>query len=164
MARTAAPGASGEPAEPGDERRGAAPPAGCGPIRVAAVILRNAAGEVLTVRKRHTGSFMFPGGKREPGEAAVDTARREIAEELGLHLRAEDLRSLGAMSAPAANEPGRRVECDVFEWGGRLDRLPGVRAEIAQARFYPVGSAAAELAPLTRDVVFPYLLGIYQED
>ncbi|MBC3186124.1 NUDIX domain-containing protein [Corynebacterium sp. zg-331] len=127
-------------------------------IRIAAVVLRNGKGKVLTVRKRGTNSFMFPGGKREPGERPRETARREINEELGLTLCAEDLIFLGTMTAPAANEPGHTVECAVFDWRGVLPELPQVRAEIAEARFYDPSSRAAEIAPLTRDVVFPLLL------
>lgn len=128
-------------------------------IRIAAVVLRNEAGEVLTVRKRGTQAFMFPGGKREPGERAVATARREISEELGLELREEDLIPLGELSAPAANEPGYTVRCAAFAWRGTLGELPEVRAEIAEARFYAPDCRAPEIAPLTRDVVFPLLLG-----
>jgi len=46
-------------------------------IRVSAVVLRNAAGEVLTVRKRNTSRFMLPGGKPDPGETPAETAVRE---------------------------------------------------------------------------------------
>ncbi|KQB83706.1 NUDIX hydrolase [Corynebacterium oculi] len=127
-------------------------------IYIAAVVLRNEAGEALTVRKRGTESFMFPGGKREPGEPPVETARREIREELGLDLRAEDLDSLGTLRAPAANEPEHTVECAAYAWRGTLGALPEVRAEIEEARFYPLDSRAPEIAPLTRDVVFPLLL------
>ncbi|MDP9850758.1 NUDIX hydrolase [Corynebacterium lowii] len=128
-------------------------------IRIAAVVMYNEAGEALTVRKRGTEAFMFPGGKLEEGEAPVETERREISEELGLDLQAGDLKPLGELRAPAANEPGHVVECAAFEWAGVLHEAPAVRAEIEQARFYPVGSQARELAPLTRDVVFPLLLG-----
>ncbi|WPF66939.1 MULTISPECIES: NUDIX domain-containing protein [unclassified Corynebacterium] len=127
-------------------------------IRIAAVVLRNEAGEVLTVRKHGTEAFMFPGGKVEPGEPTRAAARREIAEELGLDLREEDLTSLGELSAPAANEPGYTVRCAAFAWRGTLDQAPEVRAEIAEARFYSPESRSPEIAPLTRDVVFPLLL------
>jgi 8-oxo-dGTP pyrophosphatase MutT (NUDIX family) len=36
--------------------------------------------------RRHGGQFALPGGRVDPGESAEETARRELAEELGLHL------------------------------------------------------------------------------
>lgn len=48
---------------------------------------------VLTRRaqrlRRHSGQWALPGGRLEPGEAAVDAARREIHEEIGLPLGPE---------------------------------------------------------------------------
>jgi 8-oxo-dGTP diphosphatase len=61
----------------------------------AAVFLRPAAGmgavgrtEYLLAQrppgKAYAGYWEFPGGKREPGEALIDTCRRELQEELGV--------------------------------------------------------------------------------
>ena len=57
---------------------------------VAAVVARG--GRLLVCQrpphKRHGGLWEFPGGKREPGESDADAARRELHEELGVHVRA----------------------------------------------------------------------------
>ena len=45
-------------------------------IEVAAVVIRNAAGQVLTVRKKSSTKYQLPGGKPEEGEALVDAALR----------------------------------------------------------------------------------------
>ena len=39
-----------------------------------------------TSLRRHGGQFALPGGRVDPGESAEETARRELAEELGLGL------------------------------------------------------------------------------
>jgi len=59
------------------------------PIRVlAAVIQKN---DCLLVcqrpfQKRHGGLWEFPGGKVEDGETDLEAARRELQEELGVHV------------------------------------------------------------------------------
>lgn len=126
-------------------------------IRIAAVVFRNNSGDVLSVRKSGTDSFMMPGGKVELAEAPRDTAVREIAEELHLVLDPSALEHLGRFRAPAANEAGFSVDCDVFHWPEALEQLPEVFEEIAEARWFPVDSTAAQLAPLSRDVIFPLL-------
>jgi 8-oxo-dGTP diphosphatase len=83
-------------------------------VRVSAVVLRDARGRVLSVRKRGTSSFMFPGGKPERGESAGDAAVRELAEELTISLGPDELRDLGVFAADAANEAGHVVEGTVF--------------------------------------------------
>lgn len=57
---------------------------------VAAVIERG--GHLLLCRrplgKRHAGLWEFPGGKFLPGESALEAARRELTEELGVEVLA----------------------------------------------------------------------------
>lgn len=60
------------------------------PLHVAAAIIVNAVGEVL-ISRRHAhvhqgGLWEFPGGKLEPGEAVQQALRRELDEELGIHV------------------------------------------------------------------------------
>ncbi|GAB3596004.1 hypothetical protein CFAEC_04930 [Corynebacterium faecale] len=126
-------------------------------IRIAAVVFRNHDGDVLSVRKAGTDSFMMPGGKVEPGEHPLSTAVREIAEELHLTLDPSRLEHLGRFIAPAANESGFTVDCDVFIWPNVLSELPQVFDEIAEACWVPVNSHAPWVAPLSRDVIFPRL-------
>ena len=124
---------------------------------IVAAVFRNRAGEVLGVRKAGTSSFMMPGGKIEPGETSLQAVVREIAEELHLDLDADRLHHLGLFRAPAANEPGFTVRCDVYVWPNPLNGLPTVHDEIVEAIWVPVTSRAPEIAPLSRDVVFPHL-------
>ena len=136
-------------------------PAGAGGrvIRVSAVVMRDADGRVLSVRKRGTSALMLPGGKHEPGEDPRDTAVREFAEELGVPLERERLREVGVFRAPAANEPGRTVEAAVFEHP-LVSGAPAARplAEIEAVEWVDPAEPRDDLAPLTTACVFPLLL------
>jgi 8-oxo-dGTP pyrophosphatase MutT (NUDIX family) len=124
---------------------------------VSAVVLRDAGGRVLTVRKSGTSRFMLPGGKREVGESGAEAAVRECAEELGLRLDHGDLTMLGTFLAHAANEPGLMVEGAVFEHP--LRGKPRAAAEIAELRWLdPTKSLPTDLAPLLEHHVLPALV------
>jgi 8-oxo-dGTP diphosphatase len=61
------------------------------PLRVIAAVIRRGPDFLVCRRpahKRHGGLWEFPGGKCEPGESDADTARRELLEELGVHVQA----------------------------------------------------------------------------
>lgn len=122
-------------------------------ITVAAVILFDAAGNVLGVRKRGTARFMQPGGKPEPGESPRDAAVREVREELGLVLDAAALAPVGQFLSGTANEPGFWLRSHVF-----VHRAPveGERAaaEIDEARWFDLNAVEdAPIAPLFRELV-----------
>lgn len=112
--------------------------------------------EVLTVRKRGTELYQYPGGKPEQGESPRDAAVREIAEETGLSIDTTALTEIGSFSAVAANEPDTTVVADVFAFAdaGAVGE-PVVAAEIAEAAWLPLGTTsvtpddpAHPLAPL----------------
>lgn len=124
-------------------------------IVVSAVVLRNEAGEVLTVRKRGTQRFMFPGGKPEPGETTAQTAIRETREELGVELDAAQLVHLGDFETDAANEPGHTVVASVFAHPGVAGAVAS--GEIEELAWVAPDADRDDLAPLLRDAVFPAL-------
>lgn len=121
-------------------------------IVVSAVTLRDADGQVLTVRKRGTSLFMQPGGKPEPGESAHDCAVREVEEELGLHLDPAQLQLVGVHRTAAANEAGQDLLATVFEHPvltGRRAPVVHPAAEIEQVRWLdPREPLPDDLAPL----------------
>lgn len=126
-------------------------------IVVSAVVLTDADGAVLTVRKRGTTSFMHPGGKPEPGETPADCALREVEEELGLVLAPELLELVAVHRTAAANETGRPLVATVF----RHPHLAGTSrpevtpaAEIEEVRWFdPAGPLPEDAAPLLRLLV-----------
>ncbi len=60
-------------------------------IQVAAGIIVNQLGYILIARRpdhlHQGGLWEFPGGKVEPGEQLVDALRRELLEELNIHVQ-----------------------------------------------------------------------------
>jgi ADP-ribose pyrophosphatase YjhB (NUDIX family) len=65
----------------------------------AGVVLRNADGQVLLMRRRFEDTWGVPGGGVEPGESWADAALRECYEETGWRARIDGL--LGVYSDPA---------------------------------------------------------------
>ena len=129
-------------------------------IVVSAVCVFDDAGRLLTVRKRGTDMFMHPGGKPEPGETAVQAAARELAEEVGIVVRPQDLDLMGVWIADAANEAATDIEATVFIAPGTWQATPA--AEIAEIRWLdisvPAGAALPlDLAPLLTDHILPLL-------
>jgi len=130
------------------------------PIRIAAALIDDGEGRMLLVRKTGTTAYMQAGGKIEPGEAPIEALRRELAEEIGL-VPTQEPRPLGRFEAPAANEPGRIVEAELFHLTAA--HQPAAAAEIAEAKWVPILEAAAlPLAPMTRTHVLPIALKLLQ--
>ncbi|KPY35327.1 NUDIX hydrolase [Pseudomonas syringae] len=126
-------------------------------ICIAAALLIGADGRTLLVRKRGTRAFMQPGGKIEPGEPAPQALARELEEELGLIVDPAQAVFLGEFTAPAANEPGFEVNCQLYEVRTDAQAVPA--AEIEEVLWVDADShAGLQLAPLTRDMILPLYL------
>ena len=111
----------------------------------------------LVCRKRGTTTFIQPGGKVEPGEQPADAVRREVSEELGIELRAEELAFAGIFAGPAVNEPGQSVVAHAFRVA--IDVPVTAAAEIEEIRWIdPAQPGDLLLAPLTRDTFLPLLI------
>nr|WP_233195527.1 NUDIX domain-containing protein [Corynebacterium sp. 13CS0277] len=127
---------------------------------LSALILVDAEGRIIHVRKHDTTSFIMPGGKREAGETPAETAVREIDEELDVRIPLDEIVHVGTFSAAAANEADTFVSCDVFALQHRLAEHPTPRAEIAEVRSFTAAELAAPapaedegadiIAPLSR--------------
>ena len=132
-----------------------------GVLRIAAAVILDEAGRMLVVRKRGTAAFMQPGGKLEPGETGAECLARELEEELAIEVDPAELVLVGRYAAPAANEAGWSVDCDVFRVALQLASV-AVQAEIEEARWASredllAFAADGRLAPLTRDNLDAFL-------
>lgn len=85
-------------------------------------------GRILLIRKKRglgLGKVNGPGGKLDPGETALECARRECEEELGI--RVHDLQCMGEHRFQFVD--GYSIHCWVF----RTDRFDGEAVETAEA-------------------------------
>jgi mutator protein MutT len=103
------------------------------PIRVVAGILRDGEGRVLVAcrpsGKAFAGRWEFPGGKVERHETAVDALVRELREELGIEIRADDCRPLLRVEHLYPGAP-RAVAIEAWvvdPWCGEPSGLDGQR-------------------------------------
>lgn len=68
-------------------------------IRVAVTVLvQDAAGRVLLIRRTDNDLYSIPGGQQEPGETLTGTAVREVEEETGFRVEVTEL--IGLYSDP----------------------------------------------------------------
>lgn len=128
-------------------------------IVVSALVLRDADGRVLCVRKRGTTRFMLPGGKPEAGETRLETALRETAEELGVELAPSGAEPLGEWLSEAANEPGHVLHSTVFAATTPIVETPEPAAEIAEAQWLTLDEIESrdDIAPMLSGNVAPAL-------
>ena len=126
-------------------------------MHIAAALLIGCDGKTLLVRKRNTSIFMQPGGKIEPGEMALDALARELNEELGLKFDTAKATFLGIFTAPAANEPGLEINCELFKIITSANIA--VAAEIEEAIWVDHDSySQLKISPLTRNHAIPIYL------
>lgn len=79
--------------------------------------------------------FYLPGGKKDPGETAVEALCREIAEELNTRLTPRELEYYTHISAPAFGESkGVIMEQDCYLL--KKDIRPTPAAEIGELRYF----------------------------
>ena len=98
-------------------------PAQRSPVDVAVGVLIDADGRFLVTSrpagKVYAGYWEFPGGKLEAGESVAQALRRELHEELGIHIGAVQPWKTELMDYPHALV--RLHFCKVFEWHGEFE-------------------------------------------
>src|SRR5699024_4115090 len=95
---------------------------------------------------------MFPGGKPEPNEDGVTTAVREVHEELGVELAAQQLKHLASFSHQAANEADTQLFSRAYTALLPSSETVTAQAEIVELLWVAPGavtlSSGTRLAPL----------------
>ncbi|KWT59570.1 DNA mismatch repair protein MutT [Streptomyces albus subsp. albus] len=110
-------------------------------------------GRLLSVRTRGNDTFYLPGGKYEPGETAPEALSRELSEELGLSIPADELRQTFVIHATAHGvNAGRRLHMTCFT-GGPQDIDPAPGREIAEYAWFDRHEARERCAPAHMQVV-----------
>lgn len=107
------------------------------------------------VHNAHTGTWGFPKGAVEEGESEEEAARRELAEETGLH-ELEYIDDLGtyereASSTDAGLQKVKRIHLYLFAAPAGAVLAPTL--EIAEARWVPAREVAATLT-IPKDQAF----------
>lgn len=122
-------------------------------ITVAAAIICNQQKQLLVVRKQHTDCFMQVGGKVEPNELPEQTMLREISEEIGCQAHIQQF--VGCFETSTANEPDCRLRSYVYYV--EINQEPHIAAEIAEMKWIELDDQDTLLAPLTTEIVIPWL-------
>ena len=122
-------------------------------ITVAAAIILDEQQQLLLVRKKNTQFFMQVGGKLEPNELPEQTMLREIKEEIGVDATIEQV--VGRFETRAANEADHLLVSYVYHVS--IDQVPRIDAEIAEMKWVSLEVSQAFLAPLTSEIVMPWV-------
>jgi mutator protein MutT len=118
-------------------------------VEVALALIWHADQLLITRRPAHVhlgGSWEFPGGKILPGESAVACAEREVLEELGMRITAQQARNPIAHPYPERVVTLHPVDCS---WSSGEPQLLGVSdarwVTPAELNTYPFPTANAGL-------------------
>lgn len=110
---------------------------------------------LLCRKKRGTQLLILPGGKREPGESALECLARELREELG-DVTAITPELMGIYEHEAAGAPGKMVRIELYR--AELEGEPRAQSEIAELIWFGAGDDRARLAPSLAKNIFPDLI------
>ncbi|SDO98112.1 NUDIX hydrolase [Desulforhopalus singaporensis] len=101
--------------------------------------------------RSHAGQWALPGGRIDPEESPVETALRELREEVGLHLTRDNL--MGLLD-DYVTRSGFHITPVVF-WGGTVGKLQKNDGEVASIHRIPCSELARQDAPLLENGVVP---------
>ncbi|HEU4674629.1 MAG TPA: NUDIX domain-containing protein [Motilibacteraceae bacterium] len=106
------------------------------PRVVAATWLCRRGDAILAVRPHGAHVFFLPGGVPEPGETLAQAAAREVAEEVGMRVEADQLTEAVRVETEAHGRPGWTVELVCFTGPGAGEPVADGR-EIVEIAWLP---------------------------
>ena len=109
----------------------------------ALILTRRAAG-----LRKHAGQWAFPGGRLDPGETVIETALREMHEEVSVNLTAD--RVLGRLDDFVTRSGF--VMTPIVVWGGERLETEANPDEVASIHRIPLSEFLREDAPLLSDM------------
>lgn len=111
--------------------------------------------------KQHGGLWEFPGGKVEQGESPENALIRELAEELGIGVKAQHCIPTGFAAAPLENNPTPVLLLlyIVTQWSGVPAALEGGKVDW----FTPSGAMDLAMPPLDVELSRRLFFGWYDE-
>ncbi len=120
--------------------------------RGARAIVVDEKGEVLLVKHSYGSQYWYlPGGGVKRGESPEQAVRREICEELEIHL--DETVAFGQYT----NQVEGKIDT-VYIYCARIQRQPAKTSpEIALARWFPVDHLPVDTSPATRRRLTEYL-------
>ena len=126
-------------------------------IQTISAVILDTSGRMLLVRKRGSAIYIQPGGKPEPGEAALETLARELDEELGVGIVEGSAVRLGRFEDEAVHEVGWRIRTE--SWMVSITGTPAASSEIVELRWVdPAATGDLNIAPLSRKHILPALM------
>ncbi len=128
---------------PGADLPGIESPTGWG--RRAALVLTRRSGDL----RNHAGQWALPGGRLDPGETVIDTALREMSEEVGIHLGPEHV--IGLLDDFVTRSGF--VMTPVVVWGGAGITHVANPDEVASVHRIPVAEFLREDAPVLSEEI-----------
>src|ERR1700756_5239758 len=137
-------------------------------LHVMAGVLRDAQGRVLLAQRppgtHLAGSWEFPGGKLEPGESPQLALKRELLEELGIHVELQDGRPL--IRIPwRYGERGLLLDTWQFtRWEGTPQSLEGQALQWQLPRDVDLASLAPAHRPILQALCLPAIYAITPAD
>jgi len=113
-----------------------------------AVVMMNLDGEVLVMRRAYPPhDWVLPGGNAEAGESPLETATREVLEEMGLRIQPERLTGVYYQADHRAGEFIHFVFACKIPADARIETDP---AEVAEYGFFAPDGLPEPMSPSTR--------------